>query len=179
MTERPIIFSGPEVRAILAGTKTQARRVVKPERMYDGHEIMPQCPYGGPGDRLWVREPWTPMDGEGGQVPALYRADYEHDRPERWKWRPSIHMPRWASRITLEVEAVRCERVQAISDIDIRLEGVDCPSHDFSGGFCIGPRCPDLRAKFRDLWDSLNARRGYPWEANPWAWAIAFRRVKA
>lgn len=91
-------------------------------------------------------------------------------------WRPSIFMPRWASRILLEIETVRAERVQAIPFYDIRAEGVSCPEHDFPDGFCTS-ECPTLRSAFVSLWKSLNEKRGYGWDVNPWVWAITFRRV--
>lgn len=191
MKERPILFSAPMVRAILAGTKTQTRRVVRGPIEYlgpsggqddlsswgwffDGEEqhgymvlargmnerfdngcISIPCPYGVPGDRLWVRETWR---GEGpGSV--KYRAD--GDDVGSLKWRPSIFMPRWASRIDLEVTEVRVQRVQEITREDAIAEGVT--THDVFG--------------FMRLWDSINGKRA-PWASYPWVWALTFKRVR-
>jgi len=196
LNEHPILFSGPMVRAILDGRKTMTRRVVKDtcpfvtvayfdeetERWYwttgAERERLPtdlclgKCPYGQPGDQLWVRETWLSYRHlhKNGRDEALliYRADGE-DLPKQargTKWRPSIFMPRWASRITLEITAVRVERVQDIGDEDAEAEGLS---------WC---NAASPRDKFQCLWNSLNAKRGYGWEANPWVWVIAFKRVK-
>ena len=216
MKERPILFSGAMVRAILDGRKTQTRRVVKPQpplnfsdvRMaYGGVKNIPCCPYGHPGDRLWVRETWTeyhdsimfkadfPMhwDAENtshGETVDLIASDY--------KWRPSIHMPRELSRITLEVTGVRVEEVQGISEADAKAEGVepnwcgplDKGRNEDGGVGWTGKEWfrynsneqdfPALSAKesFQSLWDSINARRGFGWEANPWVWVLDFKMVK-
>ncbi|HDR9093332.1 hypothetical protein QZM46_17465 [Burkholderia vietnamiensis] len=232
MKERPILFSGPMVRAILEGRKTQTRRIVKPtgahhifqfrgreeargtdeptgewawcraERVISEHI---RCPYGKPGDRLWVREAFRLTSDFDGDSPtrvgercldAGYRTPwapvrYEVDGAERdWRWvgtppghevtagraRASMHMPRWASRITLEITRVHAERLQAISESDARAEGVTIEEHHMRG-YCAGAcRPPSIRA-FHDLWDSLNAARGHGWDANPWVWVIQFRRI--
>lgn len=138
------------------------------------------CPYGQPGDRLWVREAWAMDRVYDGRPPSVgnplftrwFAADNTKDGPsncndERGKGRPSIHMPRWASRITLEVTDVRVERVQEISEFDIRAEGLTRSDHG-----------PNIHASFRLLWDSINAKRGYSWESNPWVWAITFRKLE-
>jgi hypothetical protein len=147
-----------------------------------------RCPYGAPGDRLWVRETWAAsLDSDGDMCkPFLYRATYDEavygplkasfsDRAtEIWDgigntgWRPSIHMPRWASRLTLEVTGVRVERVQDISEVDAGAEGIEC------GGEW---EYDTARNAFRDLWDSINGARGYGWDANPWVWVVEFKRV--
>lgn len=214
--ERPILFNGEMVRAILAGRKTQTRRVVKPQpsheavssRLLDrgwefwgpidsetGRGLLYQhsvpCPYGVPGDRLWVRETFVTgwetdcgevhtEDEDGKPIPerAWYRADDDltgwidederHHDFENIPWKPSIHMPRWASRITLQVERVWVERVQEISADDITSEGVeDFPSRDFR------------TLAFMDLWDSINAKRGYSWDSNPWVWCVEFKRCES
>lgn len=180
MKERPIIFSGPMVRAILDGRKTQTRRAVKPQPLWVASPGVPfktmdadpkgtiNCPYGQPGDRLWVRESIHVMqprhDGDTGSV--LYRADGHGD----WigKWHPSIHMPRWASRITLEVVSVRVERLNGISEKDAKAEGYKSQSIMEN---------PDAgRLWFRDLWQSINAPGS--WAENPWVWVVEFKRVE-
>ena len=130
------------------------------------------CPYGVPGDRLWVREAFSVVPLKSGKMGPIYRADGddEFDRIEvGWqfmeKWRPSIHMPRWASRITLEVVSVRVERVQDIDEMDATHEGIE--KH-------IGIHA---RHDFSILWDSINAKRGSGWDVNPWVWAIEFKRL--
>lgn len=132
-------------------------------------------PFGRVGDRLWVKETWAPMDGEGGQVPAIYRADFLHDRPERWTWRPSIHMPRWASRITLVVTRKWVERVQEISESDVLAEGVPSRSIAKLREWFHRDDAPGLA--FRELWDSIYAAKGFGWDANPWVFACEFERI--
>lgn len=208
MKERPILMSSPMVRAILAGTKTQTRRVVQIPRRgafvvldhgegwwpyqsdcgesalcNDGNEHPMGCPYGMPGDRLWVREtciiadkdfpdfrdPSWPKDNEG--VPRVVQ--YLATTPDRThaadygytKATPSIHMPRWASRITLEVTGVRVERLQDISEDDACAEGM---------GSRITRDCKV--PKFARLWDEINGKRA-PWASNPWVWVVSFQRV--
>lgn len=184
MKERPILFSGPMVRAILDGRKTMTRRVIKnaPE-LLNRPEIMPSlieaykaawvktCPYGQPGDRLWVRETWAAQHEFDGHSPRFvkvgarfhYRASEQG--PSGLLWRPSIHMPRWASRLTLEITAVRVERVQDIGDEDAEREGLQ---------WC---NAASPRDKFQCLWDSLNAKRGYGWATNPRVRVISFKKV--
>lgn len=203
MTERPILFSGAMVRAILAGQKTQTRRIIKPSppRVMEapqGHEFSVaghdhRCPYGQPGDRLWVRETWRPVmeawrsfveyAAEGPTLDNIHRdlmaplnrlaLRFPGARKDRHSevWHPSIHMPRWASRILLEVKAVRVERLQDISEGDARAEGVEprIVSH--------GP--PELKGYvlgFKDLWREINGAES--WAANPWVWVIEFERVQ-
>lgn len=211
MKERPILFSGPMVRAILAGEKTQTRRVCKkahfpgdvwadavcPARetgwiAWEGavqpgealaaftqkqyREGFP-CPYGQPGDRLWVRETFlcAGHDAQGRFVGA-YRADEEDAqkagdaanpkcRYDTATWRPSIFMPRALSRITLEVVRVRVERVQDISDEDALAEGLTFTHYS------------PIKQGFHWLWDDINEARGYGWAVNPWVWVIEFKRV--
>ncbi len=169
--ERPILFSGEMVRAILEGRKTQTRRTVNPS--WRGALVKSYCcPYGVPGDRLWVRE--TFAEGVVGceeQAGYSYQADHwdkKHgDGPNKLHWIPSIHMPRRASRITLEITGVRVERVQDISEEDASTEGVEWKNMD---------DWPHSKA-FKTLWDSL-AKPGAKWEDNPWVWVIEFRRIE-
>lgn len=182
MTERPILFSAPMVRAILDGVKTQTRRVVKfPDRpmkykysesdwMIDGEPIG-RSPYGKPGDRLWVRETFSEFDTLNGMV-CWYKA--ESDDPDYWHnvtWRPSIHMPRRLSRITLEIVAVRVERLHDISEADAIAEGTAGGHGSIPGyGYSATPI-----EHYRHLWESLNGHGS--WAANPWVWVIEFKRV--
>jgi len=144
------------------------------------------CPYGAPGDQLWVRETWqiNHIDYDRGPAPKsrpldaelLYRADGEfRDQFEIDEggsgWRPSIFMPRWASRISLEITGVRVERVQDISDADAKAEGV--PEGAFDTGLTY---VPSYVESFMNLWDAINAARA-PWDSNPWVWVVEFRRI--
>jgi hypothetical protein len=204
MKERPILFSGPMVRAIIKGRKTQTRRVVKLPAKYPAKPIHPvylpwacqwqngfvPCPYGQPGARLWVRETFglcsyhdvTAWDGgsirgiaEAGirlEYNVEYAADWDGRNQEACRWRPSIFMPRWASRITLEVTGVRVERLQDISEADAVAEGVDssmpCGALDNGTSECH-PRC-----QYKGLWESINGPGA--WDANPWVWVVEFKR---
>lgn len=228
MKEHPILFSGPMVRALQDGSKTQTRRVVKPQPTHfnpvgvprrviptGGPSDVIRCPYGQPGDRLWVRESWQFYDWtEDGQPCARFAADNattwplripeeQADRlneiwaglsaPENYsidnhardrRWRPSIHMPRWASRITLEITGVRVERLQDISEADARAEGVaELPGQaaergcwwtaDPRAGASLHGRTPS--GGFRLLWEQINGPTS--WDANPWVWVVEFRRL--
>lgn len=180
MKERPILFSGAMVRAILEGRKTQTRRVVKyvpalgePEewchRFSFGSDPIifnPEhhCKYGAVGERLWVRETWA----DCGDKTAVMRADCSVLVPGV-RWRPSIHMPRWASRITLEIIGVRVERLQDISDEDAMAEG--CQAE------IIPPNFQSYRAGYATLWDAINGPGA--WDKNPWVWVIEFKWVEA
>ncbi len=178
------------VRAILEGRKTQTRRIVKfPLRDRDfgcelaGNEIGEAeahrlCPYGKPGDRLWVRETWAPR-AQGGY---WYAADPETALfKESWigfKWRPSIFMPRSASRITLEIIGVRVERLQEISEADALAEGIvrwDSPGAHYM--FAINEagdyNGPTARLVYQGLWDRINGVDS--WASNPWVWVIEFK----
>ena len=206
MRERPILFSGPMVRAILEGRKTQTRRVCRDQTpvkywhgeslpmIPDGKEkytgwvkdvknvaigIPSKCPYGAPGDRLWVRETWKAEENiyesrpciavyfkaspDTGKV-VLFEEDILPSLSSINKWKPSIHMFRWASRIDLEITAIRVERVQDISKTDCEAEGLKL----LQGG---------ILSEFAVLWDSINAKRGYPWKDNPWIWVVEFKVV--
>ncbi|MGU2419435.1 hypothetical protein [Burkholderia cenocepacia] len=229
MKERPILFSGPMVRAILDGRKTQTRRVSIPKRSpidfigggprggpdwndpacwgfedpdtgfwwalrgnEECHQLL--CPHGQPGDRLWVRETCRAAELDGGFDGVRYSADgafraIEDSSEAAGRWLelyayrgqagatvPAIHMPRWASRITLEITGVRAERLQSISESDARDEGVTIADHHMRSHSTGAFRPPSIRA-FHDLWDSLNAARGYGWDTNPWVWVVEFKRV--
>jgi hypothetical protein len=188
MKDRPILFSAPMVRAIVNGTKTQTRRVVKPRKDPDyGCHLAPSeiagdehqarlCPYGKPGDRLWVRETWNtsalclPPISE----PYIYAADLGPTGVGRWaaNWKPSIHMPRAASRISLDIIAVRVERLQDISRDDALAEGIV----QGYGGFGLPDgshfHAADPRISYWSLWDAINGQGAT--EANPWVWAVSF-----
>jgi hypothetical protein len=192
--ERPILFSGPMVRAILEGRKHQTRRIVRVRKPTD-HLVLASpyatslCPYGQPGDRLWVRETWGPCAGG-----VVYRASEDGAAcPDGGKWKPSIFMPRWASRITLEVTDVRVERLQDISEEDIAAEGIPLKRSQLTGGLGVpGDWLADERGlddSFRGdlinaksawqlLWDSINADRA-SWASNPWVWVVEFKRTEA
>jgi hypothetical protein len=220
--ERPILFSGAMVRAILSGAKTQTRRAIKlphhnPLGQWEactsgGHgardrkgNLVPEeaciwhtrtgdtliCPFGQPGDRLWVREThaifpthgqhradgerWGPWGGlpstvsDDGKQIAYYREGF--DRCDPGRWRPSVHMPKWACRLVLEITEVRVERVQAISEADALAEGVSLSAVE--GFERAGIERPAGFA-FRELWLST----GSDWTSNPWAWAISFRQIE-
>jgi hypothetical protein len=199
MKSRPILFSAPMVRALLAGTKTQTRRPLREGTWLDPKEGVIRmcsvgngvtgfqsvaCPYGQPGDQLWVRETWAhhvqaqsaERDEDG---PFVYAADGPQALQARLasKWTPGIHMFRWASRITLEITAVCVERLQDISEADAQAEGVEY-SERF-GGYCIGEAqhfySHDPRESYWSLWESIFGPGSV--EANPWAWCLSFKRV--
>lgn len=228
--EKPILFSGPMVKAILNGEKTQTRRVVKIGEPFGKYPIIEihgphegfrgetnvthkwsadhqtehaicvsqgfKCPYGQPGDRLWVRETWKTEFVYDDDIGVKFRGvrylapgtlgescgecrvvnghpKFDLQAWERYhrnnKWRPSIHMPRWASRITLEVTDVRVERVQSISPADCKAEGIKKGFTDVSS---------HLIDNFHKLWDSINAKRGFDWKSNPWVWCVSFKLLE-
>ena len=237
MRERPILFRGLMVRALLEGRKTQTRRIVKPQpvggdrihesedgwvvgRMRDSENAWGElhCPYGVPGDRLWVRERWRigAWDENEGRIAIDYadgpdkrwRSDQTDDDGEKfnrlwqgscdelhrkriladsngqyhWKpgesplrWRSGRFMPRWASRITLEVTDVRVHRLQEISDEDAIAEGLIEHGSGFLG-FHGGPWQRHPEDAYSNLWDSINGPGS--WASNPWVWAITFRRIE-
>lgn len=246
MKERPILFSAPMVRAVLAGTKTQTRRVVKPQPhaahdpqhadlrsagwVWMAHDDRAsytfatgdfRCPYGAPGDRLWVRETWVDLTGthgtpwerrnphtglyeRGRHSFVWYAADGEQPdigdgRSPLKPWRPSIHMPRWASRIDLEVTGVRVEQLQDISEADAITEGLteyfwdaDAAAlphlaSEINAGTRYWEHVIQKRRRqgsvwdkallaYKELWTDINGADS--WEANPWVWVVEFKRVK-
>lgn len=200
MKERGIIFGAPMVRAILAGSKTQTRRLLKlrdgedldgisgapnpPFRAFVSTGTQPtayrqiKCPYGAIGDKLWVRETWATVGGvEGSPIVNVYRADgadysdYESEDGDPFRWRPSIFMLREYSRITLEIADVRVERLQSITEEGAQAEGVLPAASTFTHGPPLS--CRDVFAR---LWDSINGKRA-PWSGNSYVWAVSFRRV--
>lgn len=248
MKERPILFSGEMVRAILDGRKTQTRRVVKPQPVrslphtgtlpnpcgedFEIHHplgwrwqktkrwsafvadsagpaalsesLVRHSPYGAPGDRLWVRETWGVAHEHADQLrwrdqlddakrgcpwaPLVYAAT-EPDVLEISPWKPSIHMPRWASRITLAVTSLRVERLQDVTEEDAKAEGVMAPTIKEPGrvapAYALGspyegPREIGhvYRCEYACLWDEINGKRA-SWESNPWVWVVGFERVEA
>ncbi|HBZ0056364.1 TPA: hypothetical protein MJF32_001613 [Klebsiella pneumoniae] len=212
MTERGMIFNAEMVRAILAGRKTQTRRIMKvqpesnqlglllitdstkhsdigkyhwAESNATGNHVRSKlflCPFGAVGDRIWVREGFFPapleMQSEpprktmwniayrdGMQMEKLAPAEYNPTIYNYERWTPSIHMPRWASRILLEITDVRVERLRSMSQDDARAEGVIAASGPMEAGLA-----------FRELWDSIYGEES--WKANPWVWVIEFKRVE-
>lgn len=202
MKERPILLNAEMVRAVLDGRKTQTRRVMKVQPhagvrnsvfvkscFEDGHGKELVCPFGAVGDRLWVRETFNGFWLDDDDIQEIkdgiskaselcsYRADYTDGSQAFEGWTPSIHMPRWASRITLEITGVRVERLQDISRADAIAEGgpqshpsIDAVSQDY--GF------PDFsRSWFGQTWCSIYGEES--WQANPWVWVIEFKREEA
>lgn len=167
MKERPILFNGPMVRAILCGRKTQTRRVCK-SPIWTDVAVVQKCPYGQPGDRLWVREKHAPMLGGGWVYAADYSAERLKQKDGRGFWKPSIFMKREASRITLEIVSVRLERLRDISGIDAWREG--CMYHPKAY-----PTIDDVIAWYRELWESINGAGS--WDANPWVWVVEFNKL--
>lgn len=220
--ERPILFSGEMVRAILDGRKTQTRRAMKPQPspgflargvvgvvpqwphqdgvrwfMADGMSELVKCRYGGPGDRLWVRETWRPWwdedppagtglwaciqykdgavykPGTSKVIPDIQDENEGHkffhqcDAAPNIKWRSPRYMPRWASRLTLNITGVRVERLQHISLSDCAAEGAPPTHSDIENVW-------DSTDTYAELWDTINGPGA--WEANPWVWVIEFKR---
>ncbi|ELY5259755.1 hypothetical protein ACSYQL_001016 [Yersinia enterocolitica] len=191
MNEKPILFNAEMVNAILSGRKTQTRRIISEKTLHlfgvaasagECHPIelcdqrsqsyyLDFCPLGKPGDQLWVREAFAA--GLCTESTLAYRATHKtEDLDEGWgetiKWTPSIHMPRWASRINLLITGVRVERLQDISDADASAEG--CKISSMQSGDCLS----DMFAR---LWKSIYGDES--WQANPWVWVIEFERMEA
>lgn len=151
-------------------------------------ELIALCPHGAPGDRIWVRETWATL-GSNRRPPFVYRADTDGERVRvDAPWRSPRFMPRAASRLTLEIVDVRVERVQWISADDVFAEGLTIlVSEDRVplvrvarlASWKQGPKtsAEAIRLQFADLWDDINAKRGAGWDANPWVWALTFRRL--
>lgn len=212
MKEHPILFNGAMVSAILEGRKTVTRRAVKATKAHadgfmmldhgkgwwpynafgdftsdhEGMEYPIACPYGQPGDRLWVREAWQLHEKFTDNCVAVYKANERNSWTEFHRrfpvevargcqakpfqthgFRPSIHMPRWASRILLEITNVRIERLQDISTEQIIAEGLSTTLREHDAEV-------DLRRQWRELWEST----GGDWGGNPWVWCVSFRRIE-
>ncbi len=203
MTERGMIFNAEMVRAILDGRKTQTRRPVKPqpeltersgfswngalygagsdERETNRNFAHAKCPYGKPGDRIWVRETWARYNIDHDSHDMAYRATTPEDWPKGGRWRPSIHMPRWASRILLEITNIGVQRLNSISQADAAREGlIRLPA---TGRYCLnqgdqyfGGASHDAREVFSWLWESIYGEDS--WQANPWVWVIELKRIE-
>ena len=202
MKERPILFSAPMVRAILDGRKTVTRRIFKPDRMtWDangryttyamrGGELsttgsgpfkpsswLHYCPYGQPGDRLWVRESFARVPTACESEDIVFAADYQDgsDRAAGVRYTPSIHMPRAASRITLEITGVRVETLQDISEADAVAEGCKPIRPELvQDGLIVRPGRSAVE-EFRLVWEQIHG--GGSWEKNPFVWVVTFRRI--
>lgn len=201
MADKPILFNTQMVKAILDGSKTQTRRLIKPQppcvlkKMTEGHHTgewhlyrdspmmnpMINSPWGAqflppykPDDILWVRETWNGgrLFGQKGNG-YVYAADYKEQ--SAFGWRPSIHMPKEAARLFLLVKNVRCERLQDISHDDVLHEGIiECEGRKY------GEDCDCVIVTFAELWDSTIKKADlarYGWDANPWVWVIEFERL--
>ncbi|WP_434058220.1 hypothetical protein [Enterobacter bugandensis] len=194
MTERGMIFNGEMVRAILDGRKTQTWRPVNPStaNLLDLQEQYPHkkynisCPFGEVGDRIWVRETWAEAGASAPDL-KLYRANYPAHVPTHYenvpaaedvRWTPSIHMPRWASRITLVITGVRVEQLKSISEEEARSEGVARLREGFWKHYQPGWTQHQLSARgsFATLWDSIYGSG--EWDRNPWVWVIEFKPIE-
>lgn len=211
MKDTPILFSAPMVIAILEDRKFQTRRVLKVQpldilpmlvpNLWVGHiqpdppkGIVFHCRYGSPGDHLWLRETWAVEKKYDhlapSKLPKRARAKISY-RAEGLKpawsgrvgrWRPSIHMPRWASRINLEIVKVRVERVQEITEQDALAEGMPEWVKKVKWKSFDAPREQESeyvkpRQWFNTIWDNLNKNRGFGWDTNPYVWRLEFRRI--
>lgn len=211
MKEHPILFTSAMVKAILAGKKTQTRRIVKPQPGNDLHghlcwgpprepmqwwvtdpqkDIAPHCPYGKPGDKLWVRETWGVASIYDSVKPRDLKPNHMKvnfdGQLEGVKKRPSIFMPRWASRIQLEIVSVRVQRLNDISANDAEAEGIvetefwtprELESRPFEekwwDDYHFWENYPQLA--YSRLWESINGKGS--WELNPWVWVVEFKKV--
>lgn len=211
MKERGMIFNAEMVRALLDGRKTQTRRPIKWKQTRfteigereDGSkwpwsedaeracDFWHPCPFGAVGDRIWVRETWARYNIDQNSHDIAYRATTPEDWPEEGRWRPSIHMPRWASRILLEITDVRVERLNAISPEDAESEGLERTNFTGFGDEPGLPSYPEpdvyfdpLKKQWKEyppeafagLWESIYGEGS--WKANPWVWVISFKRVE-
>lgn len=190
MIERPIVFSTEMVKAIFEGRKTQTRRLIKPQpeivdkeprfikntwafyhntiKKYQNGLIVESSPYGKIKDLLYVRETWAEYHGG-----IIYKADQKYNDivdGDLIRWKPSIHMPKKYARLWLKVKNIRVESLQDITEEDVRAEGIkqECG--------CTACICRGLKRDFEDLWNSINEKRGYGWDTNPWVWVIVFAR---
>jgi hypothetical protein len=180
MKHRPILFSTAMVQAILDGRKTQTRRVVNPHHApleFEPNEWVINlafCPYGQPGDVLWVRETFAHtsqlnLNAEDDNYGYVYKADGQPwEDYEGWKWRPSIHMPREAARLFLRIKDVRVERLQEISPESCIAEGLYTTLREHDAVM-------QLQDQWQDLWQSINGPES--WDANPWVWVVEFERI--
>lgn len=200
--EKPIPFSAPMIQAVLADSKTQTRRIMKPQPIAmvgggaipcssfapaagQGQRYKPiACPYGKVGDQLWVREAWR-APASCNHLPPRSISDSEAVRfiadevagpdPGFGKGRPGMFMPRWASRLQLELTEVRAERLQDISQADAIAEGAP-PSHSSIDRISREFGFDDFpRSWYAQLWDDINGAGS--WAANPWVWVVSFRRI--
>jgi hypothetical protein len=210
MKERPILFSGAMVSAILEGRKTQTRRAIKHQNLHILHGMpwrekeievvrsgnivkltkapngqpfveMIDCPYGQPGDRLWVRETWAEQLDKKIIYRAEYPKGYKADFTATGAWKPSIFMPRVASRITLEITNIRAERLNQISEADAIAEGIELlrdPQGDlpqrYKSYIGNGGRFAVAVASFKSLWESINGACSF---GDQWVWVVEFKRV--
>lgn len=185
--ECPMLFSAPMVRALLDGSKTQTRRIVKPQPFREDYmaeegvrrQFATLSPYGQPGDRIWVRETFC-LEDNGHKEWPIFRADGTvlPQRPTTRKparWTPSIHMPRWASRILLEIISVRVERLNDCSDADAVAEGIGLNPSAIGMKLTNPPGESMAIAMYHALWDSINGAGS--WADNPWVWVVEFKRV--
>jgi len=204
MKEHPILFSTPMVRAILDGRKSQTRRMIKsqpqkndnPDRLgvfwwkgshgWDERQLIPLCPYGQPGDILWVRETFL-IEHVGDKICYDYKANYSNILADEVCWRPSIFMPKAACRIRLEITNIRVERLQDISEEDAIAEGIEPQGEGWKSYEIIhrGRHKGEMNphsiipnkspiTSYRELWESINGLGS--WEKNPWVWVIEFKK---
>jgi len=218
MKERPILFSDRRVRALLSGQQSQTRRIMKSQSfgpVQDNHEgcygidvmrnhlqgnrvvnledLRHHCPYGQPGDKLWVRETWRgpvvapeemvkyqrePLAFKKSQY-CRYQADSglygQDDAQPHSGWQAGIHMPRWASRIDLRITRLRVEKIQDISDADILAEGVQFDNHFLNNFFTMQKDTVSPKEAYLKAWTQQYGSTS--WEVNPWVWVIDFERV--